>query len=60
MGKTAVLPLTLFCALAFCGPAWACGCDANGKKIAFTERAKKATAKIAANVEKLKKKVAGN
>lgn len=60
MGKTAVILLAFCGALVFSAPAWACGCDAKGKKLTFSERAKKATAKIAANAEKLKKKVKGD
>ncbi|MBI5636370.1 MAG: hypothetical protein HZA03_00200 [Nitrospinae bacterium] len=60
MGKTAVILLAACCALSFGAPAWACGCDAKAKKLSFTERAKKSSEKIAANAEKLKKKVAGN
>lgn len=60
MDRRAAVLLAVCCALSFGAPAWACGCDANGKKLSFTERAKKAAAKIAANAEKLKKKVRGN
>ncbi len=56
--RTAIL-LAFCCALAFCAPAWACGCDAKAKTT-FTERVRKSVAKIAANVEKLEKKVKGN
>lgn len=57
MNKTAVIQLAFCAALLFSAPGWACGCDAAGKKLTFAERAKKATAKIAANAEKMKKKV---
>lgn len=60
MGKTAVILLAFCCALSFGTAAWACGCDPKAKKLSFTERALKASAKIAANAEKLKKKAVGN
>lgn len=60
MGKIAVFLLAFCCALSFGAAAWACGCDAKGRKATFAERAKKATAKMAANAEKLRKRVAGN